>query len=140
MRTGPYWTEVFANDPSSDMVFELGNTKMEMADQFIESYAYHVNGTFRCDDKLMVVKEIYRRKSHSKDVDEAFAVVVNDALIDLAEKGLEFSAECYGIDDKTGAIQKQDKYAVLEQLKKLLDDGALTQEEYDREKAKILND
>lgn len=33
----------------------------------------------------------------------------------------------------------RDKYAELEKLKKLLDQGALTQEEYEREKAKLLN-
>ena len=32
----------------------------------------------------------------------------------------------------------RDKYADIERLKKLLDDGALTQKEYDREKTKIL--
>lgn len=38
------------------------------------------------------------------------------------------------------AEPNRDKYADLERLKKLLDDGALTQEEYDIEKAKILSD
>ena len=140
MLTGPYWTEVFADDASLGVAFELANTKMEMMDQFVSSYAYHVNGTFRCNDKSMVVKEIYRRKSHSKGFDEAFAVVVNDAIIDLATKGLKFAAECNGTDGDIGAEQRQDKYADLERLKKLLDDGALTQGEYDREKAKILNE
>lgn len=36
-------------------------------------------------------------------------------------------------------VPARDKYSDLERLKKLLDDGALTQEEFDREKAKILN-
>lgn len=34
---------------------------------------------------------------------------------------------------------QRDKYAELEKLKKLLDQGALTQEEFEREKAKLLN-
>jgi len=38
------------------------------------------------------------------------------------------------------SVPERDKYADLEQLKDLLDDGALTQEEYDREKAKILDE
>lgn len=37
-----------------------------------------------------------------------------------------------------GPSTNHSKYSDLEQLKKLLDDGALTQEEYDQEKAKIL--
>ena len=41
---------------------------------------------------------------------------------------------------EVGPISERDKYSDLERLKKLLDDGALTQEEYDREKAKILNE
>ena len=140
MLTGPYWTDVFTDDPSLGIVFELENTKMEMEDRFIGRFAYHVNGTFRCDEKLMIVKEIYRRKSQSKDLDEAFAVVVNDALIDLAKKGLEFAVECNETDGETGAKRRQDKYADLQRLKELLDDGTLTQEEFDREKAKILNE
>lgn len=46
------------------------------------------------------------------------------------------------IDIATEAVPDPtyDKYADLERLKKLLDDGALTQGEYDREKAKILNE
>ena len=47
-----------------------------------------------------------------------------------------------GVDRPTDAqvIQPRDKYTDLERLKRLLDDGALTQEEYDREKAKILSE
>ena len=37
-------------------------------------------------------------------------------------------------------VRSRDRYTDLERLKRLLDDGALTQEEYDSEKAKILND
>jgi hypothetical protein len=40
----------------------------------------------------------------------------------------------------THPAPQRDKYADLERLKNLLDDGALTQEEYDNEKAKILNE
>ena len=36
-----------------------------------------------------------------------------------------------------GDVQ-QDKFAMIEKLKKLLDDGAITKEEFDREKAKLL--
>ena len=35
---------------------------------------------------------------------------------------------------------RRDKYSDLERLKKLLDQEAITQDEYDREKAKILNE
>jgi len=40
----------------------------------------------------------------------------------------------------TGSAPGRDKYDELERLKKLLDDGALTQDEFEREKAKILNE
>jgi len=39
----------------------------------------------------------------------------------------------------TSPITERDRYGDLEKLKKLLDDGVLTQEEFEREKAKILN-
>ena len=44
------------------------------------------------------------------------------------------------VDKQTAAeeVGAPDKYAKLEQLKRLLDLGALTQEEFDKEKAKIL--
>jgi hypothetical protein len=44
------------------------------------------------------------------------------------------------VDQKTDAeeVGAPDKYAKIEQLKRLLDSGALTQEEFDKEKAKIL--
>ena len=38
------------------------------------------------------------------------------------------------------AVEANDRYADLERLKRLLDDGTLTQEEFDREKAKILHE
>jgi len=41
-------------------------------------------------------------------------------------------------DEKTVSESKPDKYDQLAKLKKLLDDGILTQEEYDAEKKKIL--
>ena len=37
-----------------------------------------------------------------------------------------------------GVTTEQDKYADLEKLKKLLDEGVLTKDEFEREKAKIL--
>lgn len=40
--------------------------------------------------------------------------------------------------DAGSSSGSRDKYSDLERLKKLLDDGALTQEEFDREKARIL--
>ncbi len=40
----------------------------------------------------------------------------------------------------TGGALMPDKYTQLEHLKKLLDIGALTKEEFDKEKAKLLND
>jgi hypothetical protein len=45
------------------------------------------------------------------------------------------------IDKKAAAppSNERDKYSDLTRLKQLLDDGALTQDEYDREKAVILN-
>ena len=39
---------------------------------------------------------------------------------------------------QTQSTTWHDKYAEIERLKKLLDQGALTQEEFDREKAKLL--
>jgi len=140
MSTGPYWTQVFADDPSLDVVFELENTKMEMGSEFAQSFVYHVNGTFRCNDQSIVVREIYRRRTSSKDVDEAFAVVLNDALIDLANKGTVFAEECNRKEMESRSAPASAKYADLAKLKELLDDGALTQEEYDREKAKILSE
>jgi hypothetical protein len=40
----------------------------------------------------------------------------------------------------TGAAPKHDKFTELEKLKKLLDNGTLTKEEYQMEKKKILDD
>lgn len=50
---------------------------------------------------------------------------------------------CTTPSDKTPSRDRApsaDRYSDLERLKKLLDDGALTQEEYDKEKARILDD
>ena len=49
--------------------------------------------------------------------------------------------KCVSADGSTAsavAAPTADKYTQLEQLKRLLDSGALTQEEFDREKAKVL--
>lgn len=42
--------------------------------------------------------------------------------------------------DKTSSNQTTDKYEKLKKLKELLDQGVLTQEEYDKEKKKILEE
>ena len=42
--------------------------------------------------------------------------------------------------DQTKEAPGRDKYAELERLRMLLDDGTLTQQEFEKEKAKILND
>ncbi len=57
----------------------------------------------------------------------------NYALID------EAIAACEVIPCKETEAPKNDKYADLKQLKELLDSGAITQEEYNKEKEKILN-
>jgi hypothetical protein len=46
------------------------------------------------------------------------------------------------LEDNVSSSQnsKDDKYDRLIKLKKLLDDGVITQEEYEKEKAKILED
>jgi len=44
------------------------------------------------------------------------------------------------IDKNMNTNSKDDKITRLEKLKKLLDDGALTKEEYEREKKKILDE
>lgn len=45
------------------------------------------------------------------------------------------------IDKKVNVTNtKEDKITRLEKLKKLLDDGALTKEEYEKEKKKILDE
>jgi hypothetical protein len=41
-------------------------------------------------------------------------------------------------EEAAPAAKSEDKYAQLERLKRLLDSGALTQAEFDKEKAKIL--
>ena len=40
--------------------------------------------------------------------------------------------------ENTSPRPERDRYAEIEKLKKLLDQGALTQDEFEREKAKIL--
>ncbi len=40
--------------------------------------------------------------------------------------------------DKAGAVSGDDKYSRLAKLKQLLDSGAITQDEFDREKGKLL--
>lgn len=49
---------------------------------------------------------------------------------------VELEFECA---DRTTAEQAQDRYARLERLKKLLDTGALTEQEYAAEKARLLS-
>ena len=44
------------------------------------------------------------------------------------------------VNTGSDSASNRDKYTDLERLKQLLDDGALTQQEYDNEKAKILDD
>jgi hypothetical protein len=44
-----------------------------------------------------------------------------------------------GLPQDESASARREKYADLERLKKMLDEGTLTQEEFDREKAKLLD-
>jgi len=137
--TGPYWTGVFSDQETSEVVFELTDSKVETLGNWTTQFQYSVEGTFHCEGTSLTVTEEYRRTSTRKPP-VAFGVVVNDALIDLVKKGKTFARECAEPKSETIPIPERDKYADLERLKKLLDDGALTQEEFDREKAKILSE
>jgi len=44
-----------------------------------------------------------------------------------------------GLPEDKSASARREKYADLERLKKMLDEGTLTQEEFDKEKAKLLD-
>ena len=137
MRTGPYWSRVFSDDDALEVVLELTDVKMEMGGIVSQRYVYYISGTFRCGEYSQDVQESYMRHSMSKEMPDAFAVVVNDAVTDLAKKGAAFAIEC---KSSAQSIVAGNKYSDLERLKKLLDNGALTQEEYDQEKTKVLND
>jgi hypothetical protein len=52
---------------------------------------------------------------------------------------VELVFECLPVQASAGGISGQGKYEQLEELKRLLDNGTLTQAEFDREKAKVLN-
>ena len=136
----PLLARVFSNDDSSGIVFVLKLPKLEKGGGWAGQFQHYVEGTFRCDGKAQAVRENYRRSSAIKDPPAAFAVVVNDALIDLVEKGNTFAGKCAEKKSDLGPAPKRDKYTDLERLKNLLDDGAITQDEYDREKTKILNE
>jgi hypothetical protein len=51
---------------------------------------------------------------------------------------IEIVFSCVTVASNTGSVAKPDKYDELRKLKGLLDDGVISQEEYDQEKQKIL--
>lgn len=52
---------------------------------------------------------------------------------------IEIVFACTGNKDSIEVVNNNDKYAQIEKLKKLLDNGALTKEEYQVEKKKVLS-
>ncbi len=61
-------------------------------------------------------------------------------LIKEASKSEDKLNEIKSSDDKNKKDADSDKYEKLRDLKKLLDDGVISESDYEKEKAKILND
>jgi hypothetical protein len=156
--TGPYWTQVFADEDAESVVFELEQTKLRsvlfrqsMGRLSYESLimggrsSYEVKGKFSCEGDTLDIEEEYTDKCNRRTITTCYGSVVNKALKDLASRGKLFARRCpireadssqkLSSDNTTGP----DKYTDLLILKELLDAGAITQQEFDREKAKVLN-
>ena len=63
----------------------------------------------------------------------------SDKQIFVYDVGRVPEVESLSSEDFTPAPEKKDKFAQLRELKALLDEGVLTQEEFDSEKKKILD-
>ena len=69
-----------------------------------------------------------------------FASGFDNRKVNAAAEEIKHTIEQYNINSNKGTtvIKEEDKYDKLAKLKKLLDDNVITQEEFEKEKAKLL--
>lgn len=107
-------------------MFEQGATGFVPLSGVVEDVKF--NADKFCEQRGAVMREVQWRRS-----------VPPHILGNFPRAELVF--ECHPVKSAEGAkaAPQQDRLTQLERLKRLLDSGALTQGEYDAEKAKILN-
>ena len=116
---------VMPDGPDAYLVMHTGKTGF-VSSGSLQRKAYEEATKF-CSDRSLVMETISMDSKRSRP------------LGGFPEATLRF--KCMSADGSTGsavAAPAADKYTQLEQLKRVLDSGALTQEEFDREKAKVL--
>lgn len=120
--------EVASLTPGVDQfrIFEQGATGFVPLSGVVEDVEY--NAAKFCENKGSVVRAVKWRRS-----------VPPHILGNFPRAELVFECHPVKTADRAEPAPQQDRLTQLERLKKLLDSGALTQQEYDSEKAKILN-
>jgi hypothetical protein len=121
-------TGVIPDGPDSFLIMRTGKTGF-VSSSSLQKKTYEEATDF-CEEKSLIMQSI------SMDAKAA------RPLGGFPEATLRFRCVSPGVPDTGSAAGSGegtvDKYSQLEQLKRLLDSGALTQEEFDREKAKVL--
>jgi hypothetical protein len=118
---------VIPDGPDSYLIMQTGKTAF-VSSGTLQKEAYEEASSF-CTEKSQVMETV------SMDAKAA------RPFGGFPEATLRFRCVSKGSSSQRGKnpdITAEDKLAQLERLKRLLDSGALTQDEFDREKAKIL--
>lgn len=121
-------TGVISDGPDSYLIMRTGKTGF-VSSSSLQKKAYEEATAF-CQTKSLVMQTISMESKRSRPFGG------------FPEATLRFRcvAQLDAASQSTGGQNASDKYAQLERLKGLLDSGALTQGEFDREKAKILGE
>jgi hypothetical protein len=121
-------TGVISDGPDSYLIMRTGKTGF-VSSSSLQKKAYKEASDY-CAKKSLVMQTISMDSKRARPFGG------------FPEATLRFrcvSAQRSSASPGTAATENaNDKYAQLERLKRLLDSGALTQEEFDREKAKLL--
>ncbi|QSX77805.1 SHOCT domain-containing protein [Agrilutibacter solisilvae] len=120
-------TGVIPDGPDSYLIMRTGKTGF-VSSSSLQKKAYEEASSF-CTEKSQVMETISMDSKAARPFGG------------FPEATLRFRCVIKGISATQGKateIATDDKLAQLERLKRLLDSGALTQDEFDREKAKIL--
>ena len=120
-------TGVIPDGPDSFLIMRTGKTGF-VSSSSLQKKAYEEASSF-CQAKSLVMQTISMESQRARPFGG------------FPEATLRF--RCVGKDGTAAQAplpqpSPNDKYAQLERIKALLDSGALTQDEFDREKAKIL--
>lgn len=136
--SGGYWTKTFVGDENSDASFTIDSAEWVIRGGSIATHIYNVVGHVTCNNTDFPILAT-GGDSSGWAVLPAMADALRAAVVDAATQASAIADNCRQQAPPPDGSVSTSKYDDLRKLGELLDDGIITQKEFDEEKRKILD-